>query len=113
AERRSRRLDSRSLPRAIAVPAGPLPRSRHDRAVGRRRAGGREREQTTDVAAVEESRHLIEAAAQGMADRLHDGMRERAAAHGPRPQPTATSTSPHTRQPAAPDAPGRRHPQEE
>ncbi|MFJ2723109.1 hypothetical protein [Streptomyces sp. NPDC087437] len=56
AVRRSRRLDSRALPHAVAVPAGPPPGSRHDRAEARRHAASRDREQTTDVATVEESR---------------------------------------------------------
>ena len=109
--RRSHRLGSRSLPHAVAVPAGPPPRSRRDR--GEARAGRavleavRDQEQMTDVAAVEASRRVIEAAAAKMAAKLHDGMRERAAAHGPRPQPApAPATTPHTPQPGAQPAPG-------
>ncbi|MGW3124569.1 hypothetical protein ACWDBW_47020 [Streptomyces sp. NPDC001107] len=67
AVRRSHRLGSRSLPHTGAVPAGAPPRSR--RARGEARAGravdraGREQEQMTDVATLEESRRVIEAAA--------------------------------------------------
>ncbi|MEN1891237.1 hypothetical protein ABT088_52710 [Streptomyces mirabilis] len=56
----------------------------------------------TDVATVDESRRLIEAAAK-MAAKLQDGMRERAAAHGPSPQPV---TPPHTQSPGVQPPPG-------
>ncbi|MGX1913626.1 MobF family relaxase [Streptomyces phaeochromogenes] len=106
AVRRSHRLGSRSLPHTVAVPAGPPPRSRRDRSEAR--AGrtvpkaGRDQEQMTDVATVEESRRMIEAAAAQMAAKLQDGVRERAAAHGPRPQPAP----PRTQQPGIQSVPG-------
>lgn len=91
AVRRSHRLNSRSLPHTVAVPAGPPPRSRRDRSEARAgraaRKAVRDQEQMTDVATVEESRRMIEAAAAQMAATLQDGIRERAAAPGPRPQP--------------------------
>ncbi|MGW1622703.1 MobF family relaxase, partial [Streptomyces sp. NPDC002172] len=100
AARRSHRLGSRSLPHTIAVPAGPPPRSRGDR--GAVRLAGWGLEQMTDVATVEGSRRVIEAAAQ-MAAKLQDGIRERAAAHNPRPQ---AAPAPHTQQPGLQPAPG-------
>ncbi|WP_333745985.1 MobF family relaxase [Streptomyces sp. IBSBF 2950] len=107
AVRRSHRLNSRFLPHTVAVPAGPPPRSRRDR--GEARAGravqrvGRGQEQMTDVAAVEESSRVIEAAAARMAAKLQDGIRDRAVAHGPRPQP---APAPHTQQPGIQPVPG-------
>ncbi|MGW3660014.1 hypothetical protein ACWD6R_32170 [Streptomyces sp. NPDC005151] len=68
-------------------------------------------ELATDVAAVEQTRRGFEAAAAQMAAKLQDSIRERAVAHGPRPQPTAaTSTPPHTQRPGAQPAPGRSTP---
>ncbi|MFI9586996.1 relaxase domain-containing protein [Streptomyces sp. NPDC052236] len=78
AERRSRRLGSRALPHTVAMPAGAPPRPRPER--GEVRKVGRGQEQATDVAAVEQTRLVIEAAA-----KLRDGIRERAVAHVPRP----------------------------
>jgi hypothetical protein len=58
---------------------------------------GRVPEQATDVAAMDQTRRTFEAAA-----KLTDGVRERAVAHGPRPQPTASATAPtHTQQPVS------------
>lgn len=103
AERRSRRLNSRSLP-PTAVPAGPPPRSGLAR--GRARAAGAGRtvghvqeKQETDLAALEDSQHLIEAAAA----LLQGGARQRAAIAAraqPAPSPAPTHTPPtHTPQP--------------
>jgi conjugative relaxase-like TrwC/TraI family protein len=109
AVRRSHRLGSRSLPHTAAVPAGPPPRSRRDRAEARAqraiRREVRDQEQMTDVATVEENRRMIEAAAQ-MAAKLQDGIRERAAAHGPRqPAPAPPTQQPGVRSPSGPDTP--------
>ncbi|WP_234433091.1 MobF family relaxase [Streptomyces sp. NRRL S-1824] len=103
AVRRADRLSSRARAHAVAVPAAPTSRLRPDRAD---RKAGRDQEQATDVATVEHTRRVFEAAAK-MAAKLQDGARERAVAHGPRPQPTpAAPTPPHTQQPALPPAPG-------
>ncbi|MFJ1550139.1 hypothetical protein [Streptomyces sp. NPDC088246] len=65
-------------------------------------------EQATDVAAVEQTRRTFEAAVAKMAVKLQDGVRERAVAHGPRPQPTSPAAPPsHTQEPGAHPAPGR------
>lgn len=104
AERRSRRPDSRSL-RPAAVPAGPLPRSGlgrgRTRAAGAGPAGRLLEEQETDLAAIEDSQHVIEAAAA----LLVEGARERAAITaraqpGPGPAPAHTP-QPGTRPPGA------------
>lgn len=71
------------------------------------RKAGRDQEQATDVATVEQTRRFALAAAA----KLRAGMRERAVAHGPRPQPAPeTPTSPRTQPPALPPAPGRSTP---
>ncbi|MGW1710528.1 hypothetical protein ACWCP8_34855 [Streptomyces sp. NPDC002206] len=89
------------------MPAAPTSRLRPDRAD---RKAGRDQEQATDDATVEHTRRVFEAAAK-MAAKLQDGARERAVAHGPRPQPApAASTPTHTQQPALPPAPGRNTP---
>ncbi|MFE4654374.1 MobF family relaxase [Streptomyces sp. NPDC056707] len=107
AVRRADRLSSRARPHSVAVPAAPTSRLRPDRAD---RKTGRDQEQATDVATVEHTRRVFEAAAK-MAAKLQDGARERAVAHGPRPQPApAAPTPPHTQQPALPPAPGRHTP---
>ncbi|WP_326593265.1 hypothetical protein [Streptomyces sp. NBC_01294] len=67
------------------------------------RKAGRNREQATDVATVEQTRRTLEAAAR-MTAKLQGGIRKRAAARRTQPQP-ATAT-PRTQQPAA-LAPGR------
>ncbi|MFJ5900855.1 hypothetical protein ACIQFZ_36830 [Streptomyces sp. NPDC093064] len=91
--RRSDRLDSRSRPYTVAVPAVPGPRPRPSRT---ERKASRGQEQTTDVATVEQTRRTFEAAATKMAAKLQDGIRDRAVAHGPRPQPApATAPPPH------------------
>ncbi|MEU7649206.1 MobF family relaxase [Streptomyces huasconensis] len=106
AVRRSERLGSRTRPHTVAVPGASRsgPRlSRTDRKAGR----AQERQQGTDVAALEQTRATIEAAAQ-MAVRLQDGVRERGANHGPRPRPApAAPSSPHTPPPGVQQAPGR------
>ncbi|MFD3932634.1 MobF family relaxase [Streptomyces sp. NPDC058614] len=95
--RRSRRLGSRSRPHAVAVPVGPPPGSRRDRGEARAghevRAFDRDQGQATDVATVEATRQVIEAAAA----KLRDGIRERAAAHGPRAQPAPAAPMPSSR----------------
>ncbi|WP_327187309.1 hypothetical protein [Streptomyces sp. NBC_01334] len=54
-----------------------------------------------------QTRRTFEAAAKTVA-KLNAGVRDRAVAHGPRPQPTAPTTVPtHTRQPGAQPPPGR------
>jgi hypothetical protein len=97
AERRSRRLTSRSLPPA-ATPAGPPPRPGLDRRQARANRGGRQpvrplEDQATDLSALEDSRRLIDAAA-----RLQDGIRERAAG-GPHSPPAPTATPFHPQKP--------------
>ncbi|MFE7129459.1 hypothetical protein ACFVIM_01205 [Streptomyces sp. NPDC057638] len=68
---------------------------------------GRAQQQGTDVAALEQTRATIEAAAQ-MAVRLQDGIGERAAAHRPRPRPARPAPAPsHTPPPGAQQTPGR------
>ncbi|WP_026179404.1 MobF family relaxase [Streptomyces hokutonensis] len=104
AVRRSHRIGFRSLPHTVAVPAGPPPRSRRDRGEARtggaiRTAGRDHQEQTTDIATVEEARRAIEAAAA----KLRDGIRERAVARGPRPQPAPAAS---TQQSAVQPRPG-------
>ncbi|QPI62322.1 relaxase domain-containing protein [Streptomyces malaysiensis subsp. malaysiensis] len=109
AVRRSRRLNSRSLPHAVA-PVGPLPRSRLDRSEARAaRAAKRVGPALdTDVATVEETQRVI----QTMAAKIQDGIRERTAARGSRSQPAPTTPrQPHrTQQPGAQPAPGRSTP---
>ncbi|MFE9636774.1 MobF family relaxase [Streptomyces sp. NPDC006463] len=107
AVRRADRLNSRARPHTVAVPAAPSPSLRPGRA-GRKADRGLE--WATDVAAVEQTRRTLEAAAAEMAAKLQDGIRERAAARRPRPQPaTATAPPPSTQQPVQP-APGRTTP---
>jgi hypothetical protein len=102
AVRRSNRLGSRPRPHTVAAPAAPNSRPRRPRTD---RKTSRGQEQTTDLATVEQTRRTFEAAA-AMAAKLQDGIRDRAVAHGPRPQPTpATSPRAHTQQPHA--QPGR------
>ncbi|MFE5098138.1 hypothetical protein ACFRCI_50015 [Streptomyces sp. NPDC056638] len=60
AERRSRRLGSRSLPHTVAVPGSSTLQLRPDRA---NRKAGRDQEQATDVATVDQTRRVLEAAA--------------------------------------------------
>ncbi|MEJ8655018.1 MULTISPECIES: hypothetical protein [unclassified Streptomyces] len=68
----------------------------------------RDQEQATDVATVEQTQLVVEAVVK-MTAKLQDGMRERAVAHGPRPQPApTTSTPPHTQQPSSQPMPGPR-----
>lgn len=101
AARRAERLSSRTRPRTVAVPAASrsLPRPFHSG-----REAGRVLEQETGVDTVEQTRRTLEAAAA----KLKDGIRERAVAHGPRPQPVpATAPPPHTQQPGTQHTPGR------
>ncbi|MDJ0386230.1 MobF family relaxase [Streptomyces sp. G-G2] len=105
AARRSERLGSRARPHIVAVPgasrSGPRP-SRPDRKAGRDQV-----QQGTDVAALEQTRATIEAVAK-MAVKLQDGVRERAVARGPRPQPAPSAPAPsHTQQPGVQQTPGR------
>ncbi|GAA3017887.1 hypothetical protein [Streptomyces fulvorobeus] len=100
ATRRSERLGSRTRPHPVAVLGGPHP-SRTDR------KAGHGQDQGTDVAALEQTRATIEAAAT-MAAKLQDGVRERAAALRSAPQPApAASPPPHTQQPGVQQTPGR------
>ncbi|MFB7553737.1 relaxase domain-containing protein [Streptomyces sp. NPDC056154] len=100
AVRRADRLGSRTRPHTVAVPAIPRSRPRPTRTD---RKAGRVPEQATDVAAVEQTRRTLEAAA-----KLQEGIRERALAHDPRPQPTAPTAPPsHTQQPGTQNALGR------
>ncbi|SCF56435.1 hypothetical protein [Streptomyces sp. Ncost-T10-10d] len=104
AARRAERLGSR--PYAVAVPAASRshPRPFH---TGRRAGRLLEQESGVDVDTVEQSRRTFEAAAR-LAARLQDGMRERAVARGPRPQPApVTASPPHTQQPGVQHTPGR------
>ncbi|MFE4578548.1 MobF family relaxase [Streptomyces chartreusis] len=90
AARRADRLGSRPRPHTVAVPALPKPQRRPSR-----QKLSRSWDQRTDLATVEQTRQTLQAATA----KLQDGMRERAAAHGTRPQPTATTEPPpHTQQ---------------
>ncbi|MEU7429108.1 MobF family relaxase [Streptomyces sp. NPDC040750] len=101
AARRAERLSSRTRPRAVAVPAAS--RS-HPRPFHSDREAGRVLEQETGVDTVEQTRRTLEAAAA----KLQDGIRERAVAHGPRPQPApATAPPTHSQQPGTQHTPGR------
>lgn len=86
AVRRADRLGSRSRSHTVAVPAAPRSRPRPTRTD---RKAGRVPEQATDVAAMDQTRRTFEAAAAKMAAKLTDGVRDRAVAHGPRPQSTS------------------------
>ncbi|MFF3934205.1 MobF family relaxase [Streptomyces hirsutus] len=104
AVRRAERLGSRARPRTVAVPAASRSRPRPFR-TGRK--AGRMLERTTDVDTVEQTRWTFEAAAK-LAAKLQDGRRERAVAHGPRPQPAPAAAPPsHTQQPGIQHTPGR------
>lgn len=100
AVRRADRLGSRSRPHTVAVPAASRSRLRSPRTD---RKAGRVPEQATDVAAMDQTRATFEAAAK-IAAKLTDGVRDRAIASGPRPQPTATTTSPTLRLPKSSSA---------
>ncbi|MGW5098157.1 MobF family relaxase [Streptomyces nodosus] len=101
AARRAERLSSRIRSRVVAVPAAL--RS-HPRPFHSGRGAVRVLEQETGVDTVEQTRRTLEAAAA----KLQDGIRERAVAHGPRPQPApATAPPPHTQQPGTQHTPGR------
>ncbi|MER7810372.1 MobF family relaxase [Streptomyces sp900116325] len=107
AVRRADRLSSRARPHTVAVPAAPPSRLRPDHAD---RKSGRDQEQATDVATVEQTRRVFEAAAK-MAAKLQDGARDRAVAHSPRPQPAPTASMlTHTQPPALPPARSRNAP---
>ncbi|MEU2408559.1 hypothetical protein ABZ943_10155 [Streptomyces rubiginosohelvolus] len=100
AVRRSERLGSRVRPHTVAVPGASRSGPRLSRTD---RKAGRAQEQGTDVAALEQTRATIEAAA-----KLQDGVRERAAALHPAPHPApAPSPPPHTQQPGVQQTPGR------
>ncbi|MFM9681648.1 MobF family relaxase [Streptomyces brasiliscabiei] len=104
AARRAERLGSHARPYAVAVPAAS--RS-HPRPFHTDRKAGRLLEQETGVDTMEQTRRTFEAAAR-LAAKLQDGKRERAVAHGPRPQPApATAPPPHTQQPGTQHTPGR------
>ncbi|MFK8906225.1 hypothetical protein [Streptomyces sp. YS-3] len=77
--------------------------SRTDRKAGR----AQEQQQGTDVAALEQTRATIEAAAK-MAVRLQDGVRERAVTHRLQSQAAPATPAPsHTPPPGVQQAPGR------
>ncbi|MEV0889391.1 MobF family relaxase [Streptomyces microflavus] len=104
ATRRSDRLGSRTRPHTVAVPDAARSRLRSSRPD---RKAGRGQEQGTDVAALEQTRATIEAAAK-MAAKLQAGVRERAAALHPAPQPAPAASPPsHTQQPGVQQTPGR------
>ncbi|MFD3779773.1 MobF family relaxase [Streptomyces sp. NPDC058612] len=104
AVRRSDRLGSRARPHTVAVSGASRSRPRPSRPD---RKAGRGQEQGTDVAALEQTRATIEAAAK-MAAKLQAGVRERAAARGPAPQPAPAASPPsHTQQPGMQQTPGR------
>ncbi|GAB2896857.1 hypothetical protein GCM10027074_75310 [Streptomyces deserti] len=104
AVRRAERLGSRARPRTVAVPAASRPRPRPFRTGPK---DGRLLEPETGVDTVEQTRRTFEAAA-WLAAKLQDGKRERAVAHGPRPQlAPATAPQPHTQQPGTQHTPGR------
>ncbi|MFE2943432.1 MobF family relaxase [Streptomyces sp. NPDC059255] len=106
AVRRSDRLGSRARPHSVAVPGASRSRPRPSRP-DRKADRGQEQKQGTDVAALEQTRRTIEAAAK-MAAKLQDGVRERAVAPGPAPQPTPAASPPsHTQQPGVQQTPGR------
>ncbi|MGX1886632.1 hypothetical protein [Streptomyces sp. NPDC055287] len=88
------------------MPASPAPRLRPDRTD---RKAGRDQKQATDVATVEQTRRVFEAAAE-VAAKLQDGVRERAVAHGSRPQPARQRRRRCTQQPDLPPTPGRNTP---
>ncbi|EDY48816.1 conserved hypothetical protein [Streptomyces clavuligerus] len=106
AVRRAERLNSRAGPGAVVVPAAsPGSRPRPFR-TGRKTGRLLEPETGVDVDSVEQTRRTLEAAAA----RLRDGIRERAAVHGPRPQTApapVAGTPPHTEQPGTQHTPGR------
>ncbi|GGT73897.1 hypothetical protein GCM10010207_84370 [Streptomyces atratus] len=99
AVRRADRLGSRSRPRPVAVPAASRSRPRPFHSD---RKAGRLLEQETGVDTVEQTHRTLEAAAA----KLQEGIRERALAHGPRPQPAPAAAPPPHTQP-----PGTQHPQ--
>ncbi|MGK3110568.1 MobF family relaxase [Streptomyces sp. WAC05858] len=109
AARRSRRLNSRSLPHT-AAPVGLPPRSRLDRSEARASRAAKKAGPAldTDVATVGETQRVI----QTVAAKIQDGIRERAAARDPGAQPApATPPQPYrTQQPGAQPAPGRSTP---
>lgn len=99
AARRADRLGSRSRPHPVTVPALPKPQRRPSL-----QKLSRSWEQRTDLATVEQTRRTLQAAAAT----LQDGMRERAAAHGPRRQPApAMQPPPHTQLTDSQHTPGR------
>jgi hypothetical protein len=105
AVRRAERLGSRSRPHPVAVPTASRTRTQPSRTD---RKAGRVPVQATDVAAMDQTRRTFEAAAAKMAAKLQDGVRDRAVAHGPRPQPaTAKAPQQQPQQPDAQAAPGR------
>jgi conjugative relaxase-like TrwC/TraI family protein len=104
AARRADRLGSRTRPRTVAVPAASRSRPRPFHTDPK---DGRLLEPETGVDTVEQTRRTFEAAAR-LAAKLQDGKRERAVAHGPRPQPApATAPQPLTQQPGTQHTPGR------
>lgn len=109
AARRAERLDSRSRPGTIAVPAilrsHPRP-FRTGRKAGRRRL--LEAESGVDVDTVQQTRRTVEAAAAQVAATVENSRRARARAYGFRSLPVpAAVPPPHTQQPGIEHTPGR------
>ncbi|WP_420716533.1 MobF family relaxase [Streptomyces sp. H27-H1] len=99
-----RRADRPDSPHTGAAPDTSRSGPRTSRTGGK---DGHALEQGTDVAALEQTRATIEAVAK-MAAKLQDGIRERAVAHGPRPQPAPSAPAPsHTPPPGVQQTPGR------
>lgn len=97
-------MGSRTRPYAVSVPAASRSHPRPFRSGPK---DGRLLELETGVDTVERTRRTFEAAAR-LAAKLQDGKRERAVAHGPRPQPApATASQPPTQQPGTQHTPGR------
>ncbi|MFH9983713.1 MobF family relaxase [Streptomyces sp. NPDC017179] len=106
AARRAERLNSRTRPRTVAVPAASRSHSRPFH-TGPKAGRLLEPEIGVDVDTAEQTRRTFEAAAR-LATKLHDGARERAAARSPQPQPApATTPPPHAQQPDIQHTPGR------
>lgn len=105
AARRAERLGSRARPHTVAVPGTSrtgLRPSRPDRMARR----AQEQQEGTDIAALEQARATIEAAAQ-MAVRLQDGVRERAAGRAARQRLAPATPAPSLPPPGVQLTPGR------
>ncbi|MCM2388129.1 MobF family relaxase [Streptomyces albipurpureus] len=103
AVRRADRLGSRTMSHTVAVPTAPSSRPRPSRP---ERRADRVPEQATDVAAVDQTGAMFEAAVAEMAAKLQKGVKDRAAAHRPGSQPMAPPDPTHHTQRPAPPRPG-------